>query len=347
MIFICLILVLSSCKENKTRIGILLYSREDNALNIVLDQIIEELKDYEIIIFDAEKSQMLQNDQFLSLIDKGCRVILVNLVDRLSASAYVDKAKRVNIPIVFFNREPIWEDLYNYNKAYYVGNSGDAIGQMQANIIGRMYKNPNSLAAFYDINGNNIIEMVILKGEQGHQTTETIFSKCMEVLRDKNYSTNILATEYGDWDRLKAKEAIKKLYYSKNCQDSRGKCAIELVVCNNDEMAMGVIDFIFEEEIYYINREDGSYIMPFDIIGANITTDSMEAIKKNYIYGSITGEEKRQGEVIGYLTRKLANNEEIDLSIYESELYEDGEHIYTINNNFIYVNGNIIYSQRR
>lgn len=348
VLFILLIIVLSGCKEKKTKVGVLLYSSDDSALNIIYETFKNELDNsFEMIVKDAENSQMLQNDQFLELIDEGCELIIVNLVDRLSASVYVDKAKKQDIPLIFFNREPIWEDLYNYNKAYYVGNDGEAIGLMQAKIVGKMFSDPNDLSIYYDTNGNNIIEMVILKGEQGHQITETIFSTCINELHNKEYATSILATEYANWNRQNAKEAIRKLYYSSKCRDSRGKSNIEVVICNNDEMAMGVIDFIFEEEIYYISKTDGSYIMPFDIIGANITVSSLAAIESKYLFGSITGEEAKQGEVIAYLVKSLAKRKTPDLTIYDAAIYESGEHIYKLNKNFIYVNGEIVYSKRR
>ena len=340
-------LVLCGCKEKKTKVGVLLYSENDNALNEVYSTILTELSDCNVVTKIAQNSQMLQNDQFLELLDSNCDVILVNLVDRLSAALYVEKAKSKNVPLIFFNREPIWEDLYNYSKSYYVGNNGEAIGLMQAKIVGTMFSNPDDLVIYYDTNGNNIIEIAFLKGEQGHQITETIFSTCINELHKENYSTSILATDYANWNRQTAKEVFRKLYYSPSCLDQRGRSKIELVICNNDEMAMGVIDFIFEEEIYLINKSDGSYIMPFDIIGANITTSSLEAINLKYIFASITGEEERQGKAISYLAKILANGEEPDLSEYNEATYENGDFIYTINRNFIYVNGQIVYSKRR
>lgn len=346
-LFVICLLVLCGCKEKKEKVGVLLYSTDDSSLNIIYETFKEDLSNYELIVRDAEKSQMLQNDQYLELLNLGCKVILVNLVDRLSAAVYVEKAKTLNVPLIFFNREPLWEDLYNYSNSYYVGNNGEEIGLMQADIVGKMFSNPEDLATYYDTNGNNVIDIVILKGEQGHMITETIFNKCIEELHKKNYSTSILATEYGNWDRKTAKEVIRKLYYSPQCRDARGRSNIEVVICNNDEMAMGVIDFIFSEEIYYTSKVDGSYIMPFDIIGANITTDSLNAINLKYIYGSITGEEEKQGKVISDLTKKLISGVTPDLTLYDAALYENGKHIYTLNKNFIYVNGEIIYSKRR
>ena len=342
-------MTLVGCKDNRKVIGVLLYSSNDNEVNKILASMEKEIdmSENRIVYKDAQESQMLQNDQFLELIDSGVDLLVVNLVDRLSANIYASKAKSNNIPIVFFNREPLWEDLINYNKAYYVGVNGEGTGHKQAQIIGRMFDNPDDLAIYYDINGNNIIEMVILKGEQGHQSTETIFKTCIDELNEKEFSINILETEYADWNREKAKKQMKKIYYSKNNLDSRGRSKIEVVICNNDEMAMGVIDFIMEEEIYLIDRNEGTYIMPFDIVGAGLTNDSSEAINNRYIYASITGEEETQGITIASLIKDLINNKDINIELFKEVKFESGEDKYNIKGNFILTNGEIIYSKRR
>lgn len=41
------------------------------------------------------------------MIDLGCDVLCVNMVDRSAASGVIDQAMESDIPIVFFNREPV------------------------------------------------------------------------------------------------------------------------------------------------------------------------------------------------------------------------------------------------
>ena len=52
----------------------------------------------------------------------------------------IDKAKAANIPVIFFNREPVEEDMERWNKLYYVGAQAEQSGEMQANIIINAYK---------------------------------------------------------------------------------------------------------------------------------------------------------------------------------------------------------------
>ncbi|MEX2996853.1 substrate-binding domain-containing protein, partial [[Clostridium] scindens] len=75
-------------------------------------------------IADAKNSQSSQNDQVDDFIRKGYDAICVNMVDRTVAAVIVDKAKEAGIPIIFFNREPVEEDMAIWNQTYYVGGGG-------------------------------------------------------------------------------------------------------------------------------------------------------------------------------------------------------------------------------
>ena len=49
------------------------------------------------------------------MIGLNCDVLCVNMVDR-SASGVIDKAMEADTPIVFFNREPVSEDMKRWEK---------------------------------------------------------------------------------------------------------------------------------------------------------------------------------------------------------------------------------------
>ena len=45
------------------------------------------------------------------MIDAGCDVLCINLVDRTAPSRIIRMARNEDIPVIFFNREPVREDL--------------------------------------------------------------------------------------------------------------------------------------------------------------------------------------------------------------------------------------------
>ena len=72
-------------------------------------------------IVGAKKSQLTQNDQARKYIAAGYDILCVNLVDRTDATLIIDKAMASDTPVIFFNREPVEEDLSRWDKLYYVG----------------------------------------------------------------------------------------------------------------------------------------------------------------------------------------------------------------------------------
>ena len=70
------------------------------------------------------------------MIDAGCDVLCINLVDRTAPSRIVGWQNE-DIPVIFFNREPVREDLMQWEKLYYVGcdaeQSGLCRGRSQQN----------------------------------------------------------------------------------------------------------------------------------------------------------------------------------------------------------------------
>ena len=57
------------------------------------------------------------------------------MVDRTAAAVIIDKAQAVGIPVIFFNREPVLEDLRRWEHAYYVGLPAEDAGYLQGGIV--------------------------------------------------------------------------------------------------------------------------------------------------------------------------------------------------------------------
>ena len=126
----------ASCNKKTIQVGLLLYSTNDKVVNDLTKELKKNIgEEYELIICDAEKNQGKQNKQFIDLLENECDIFIVNLVDRLAAKSFIEKCEQKNLPIIFFNREPLEEDINSYDKAYYVGSDGAKIGEKQAQII--------------------------------------------------------------------------------------------------------------------------------------------------------------------------------------------------------------------
>lgn len=69
-------------------------------------------------VMDAKEDQNTQNSQVDRFLALGCDVICVNMVDRSAASVIIDKAMDREVPVIFFNREPVSEDLNRWEKLF-------------------------------------------------------------------------------------------------------------------------------------------------------------------------------------------------------------------------------------
>ena len=139
--FLCIGAVSGGCarleKEDgkkSVRIGVSLYRGDDTFINNIRGELENCAKDYEqkqgvkvtLDIQDAKGNQNTQNNQVERFISLGCDVMCINPVDRTAASVIIDKAMTAGIPLVFFNRQPVEEDMNRWDQLYYVGAAAKA-----------------------------------------------------------------------------------------------------------------------------------------------------------------------------------------------------------------------------
>ena len=152
---LCIITVAAGgCKsgEEETvkniKIGVTLYDQYDTFISEMMTEFTEYAADKEeesgvainVEIMDASQSQLTQNEQVKSLIDKGCDVICVNLVDRTEPTAITDLAENNHVPIIFFNRELVAEDLERWAELYYVGADASESGTLEGELAADAFK---------------------------------------------------------------------------------------------------------------------------------------------------------------------------------------------------------------
>ena len=273
---------------SEVKIAVLTYDEYDTFVNLMTRYMIRWCRQKEkeadvritIDVVGAKKSQLTQNDQARDFISEGYDVLCVNLVDRTDASGIIDKAITGDTPVIFFNREPVGEDLYRWDKMYYVGAIARQSGELQARIITDALSDPEKFKKI-DVNDNGTIQYVILEGEAGHQDTLVRTSVCTSSIVRDGYALEKLGDEYANWDRDQARAKMKELI-------DRYPFQIEMVIANNDDMALGAIDAL---------EESGYPLDPF-VVGINGTEDALEAIRTMKLDGSVYNDAIGQGETI-------------------------------------------------
>ena len=86
-----------------------------------------------------------------------------------------------------------------------------------------------------DKNGDGILQYVMLEGEMGHQDTILRSDYVIQTIEDGGVKLQKLDAETADWMRSRA-DAIMEQWIAEMGDE------IELVLCNNDDMALGAAD---------------------------------------------------------------------------------------------------------
>jgi methyl-galactoside transport system substrate-binding protein len=274
-------------KAEMPKIGVTIYKFDDNFMSFVRRSITTAGEGKaELILNDSQNNQATQNDQVDMMISKGVKSLAINLVDPQAASTIISKAQEEDLPVVFFNKEPSAEDLKSYDKAWYVGTTSSESGIIQGEMMAEMW---NANAA-WDRNGDGVLSYVLMKGEPGHPDAEARTKYAVDTLVEKGIEVEELELQTGMWDSVKGKE-LMDAWLAKHGE------AIEVVICNNDAMALGAVQSLNANGYF-----EGDMYMP--VFGVDAIPDALEQIKAGFMAGTVLNDAKNQGQA----TFDLANN---------------------------------------
>ena len=248
----------------------------------------------------AGNDQAKQIDQIKTAIAGGTNLLIVNIV----TSGAPDTAQDIidaagDIPVIFFNRA-IGTDgsdvtvLNNNASACFIGTDAPEAGHMQGKMIG------DYLVANFDtvdINGDGKISYAMMKGQEGNVEAEfrTQFGvedanavlkaagKAELVYFDPNNKDCYQVDQDGAWSAKAGKEYMDTNFVTYN--EANGNM-IELVICNNDGMAEGVVASL-QDKGY---NKAGAHVVP--VFGVDATDNAVALIGE----GAMTGTVKQDAE---------------------------------------------------
>jgi methyl-galactoside transport system substrate-binding protein len=300
--------ILLGCEAKKPEIPLLIYDMQDAYMYDFEMKIKNAIDDaFFLTTVDGQNSQIIQNEDIDKWISKKVPLLIVNPVDRLSVYSIIEKAKKSGTKIIFFNREPLAQDMALYDSVYYVGADAAESARLQAQIIMDLFGNDVRLNKF-DKNGDGVIQAVILKGEQGHQDAEARTKVVVETLLNAGYKVEVLDISIANFDRKSAKVAMDNLIATHGQN-------IEVVISNNDAMALGAIESLTEKGFFkdlnndgMIDRDKETWMPVIGIDGLDI---AMEKINSGHLYGTVFNDSQNMAEAIIELANLLVNGEDI------------------------------------
>ena len=283
--------------DDETKVVVFWYDESDVYLSSVRDAMNKEFSILGITPDNqfAANNQTTQLDQIKTAVAGGADVLVVNQVTSGASDTAEDIiAAAGDIPVVFFNRA-IGTDgsdltvLEANETVAFIGTDAPAAGHMQGQMIGD-YVVANYEAI--DINGDGVISYAMMKGDEAN--VEAIFrtqygvedanivleaaGKPALVYFDAANTDCYQVDQGGQWSAAAAKEYMDTNFVSYN--EANGNM-IELVICNNDGMAEGVVASL-QEKGYNV---EGGHTVP--VFGVDATDNAKALIAEGAMTGTI------------------------------------------------------------
>ncbi|WP_227713034.1 galactose ABC transporter substrate-binding protein [Moraxella sp. K127] len=235
---------------------------------------------------NANNNQEAQNQQIESMISKGAKALVINLVDVNQGEAviqrYCDK-----VSLVFFNRSPGDKALAKCQNAYFVDGDATQAGVLQGLKVLELWKeNPD-----WDKNKDGKIQFAMLEGLVGHAGAQARTKWAMSTM--ENYPTlgvptELVLHEHAMFNQDVARNVVGQ--WILNPEFAR----VEVVLANNDAMALGAAEALSEKQINV------------PLFGIDATSKALEAVKSGRMTATVLNDAKNQAKVALRLASNLA-----------------------------------------
>ena len=247
------------------KVGVCIYKFDDafmttyrNALQAML-----EGKGYEVTVVDGNNDQAKQTEQVNTFITQGVDALIINPVMTSAADTIIAAVQQADVPTVLINREPTAEQMAAYNKLVYVGCDAAQSGTFQGEII---LETENK----GDINGDGKVSYIMIQGDPENIDAQLRTEYSVKALKDAGMVVEDLDLQRGDWDRNKGQEIAQNDLAKFGDQ-------IEVVFCNNDDMAIGALQAI-QAAGRTVNKD-------IYLVGV----DALDAALNEVVNGNLTG----------------------------------------------------------
>ena len=306
-------------------------------LDAVLDSAGITYQDY-----DSNGSQATQNEYISTALSNGANILLVNLVDTGSmdaANAIIEQAAAVGAQVVFFNRavEADGQEgtvLNAHENVAFVGTDAPEAGHLQGQMIGE-YLTENFDAV--DLNGDGKISYAMFMGQVGNveaiYRTQYSVEDANALLAENGHGTAddpalvyfdasntdmYQADQAGNWSAQAAMEYMQTNLSQYN--EANGNM-IEVVICNNDNMAEGAIAAL---QAAGYNNGEGTTTIP--VFGVDATDSAKALIADGYMTGTVEQSATGMANALLGMVQNLSAGSSMDDSVSDvvatdTELY--------------------------
>ena len=231
---------------------------------------------------DANNDSSLLLQYIEASRNAGEDAIIINVVDPETVPQCIEAAG--DMKVVFVNRQPSL-DVLKDGEVVYVGTDETLYGTEQGNY----------LADIFQEEGKTDINVVLFMGELGLDNVTKRTNSAKEALAANGLNVNYVYEATANWDRITAMNLFSQFMGSGETVDA--------VVCNNDEMALGVIEAM---------KTTGSNEVICPVVGIDATDVGCAAVQSGDMACSVFQDPVAQGEGTITCALGLLNGTEIE-----------------------------------
>ena len=317
----------TACGGSKTDADVFIYKYNDTYIASVREALKTEMEAVGVTYNenDAAGDQSRQTDQINTALANGSKMLIVNAVEQNSVGETImHQAEDKNIPVIFFNRE-VSDAAVGYEKSCFIGTDPDEAGYMQGEMIANtLLENATETALnpIWDKNSDGIINYVMIRANVGNAEadgrTKYSVEEANRILAEKNTSFKLtqLGTDFdAQWDKAKAKEAMDNFWTAHGT-------AIELVIANNDDMAIGAIESLVSHGYNEATSDDAHKLL---VVGVDATASAQTYIASGQMFGSIKQDAVGMAKAIAAVAKNAKDGKTGDGLIEGTDYKWDGD----------------------
>ena len=286
------------------KVGVFYYTFADTYISSVRTALDAQLDSLGVAYqnFDGNNNQTTQNEQIQTALTDGYNLLIVNMVTSGSPDVANEIISMANgTPVIFFNRA-IEADgnegtVLNANATIsFIGTDAPEAGHLQGKMVGEyLLANWDTV----DLNGDGKISYAMFKGDEanveaiyrtqfGVEDADAVLTAAGKPALEYFDASN--ASKYqvdlgGAWS---AQAALDYMNTNLSQYNEANGNMIELIICNNDNMAEGAISAL--EAAGYNTGAEGATTIP--VFGV----DATDAAKELIAAGKMTGTVKQDAE---------------------------------------------------
>ena len=286
------------------KVGVFYYTFADTYISSVRTALDAQLDSLGVAYqnFDGNNNQTTQNEQIQTALTDGYNLLIVNMVTSGSPDVANEIISMANgTPVIFFNRA-IEADgnegtVLNANATIsFIGTDAPEAGHLQGKMVGEyLLANWDTV----DLNGDGKISYAMFKGDEanveaiyrtqyGVEDADAVLTEAGKPALEYFDASNSAKYQVDLGGAWSAQAALDYMNTNLSQYNEANGNMIELIICNNDNMAEGAISAL--ETAGYNTGAEGSKTIP--VFGV----DATDAAKELIAAGKMTGTVKQDAE---------------------------------------------------